>query len=344
MQGQYLKYDIEVKGLSVARALTESSCGGKITITSAGYVTSPGYPTGYPVNQQCTWLIEAPEPQQKILINFNPHFDLESRDCKYDFVKVFDGLGEDAFSLGSFCGKIAPSPIISSGNALLIKFTSDYESTGAGFSIRYEIHRTGTECSRNFTASHGVIQTPGFPNNYPNNLECTFIIFAPKMAEIVLDFQSFDMEPDTTAPAGAVCRFDYLEIWDGYPTVGPHIGRYCGSRKPGFVISYTGVLSLSIHTDNAISKEGFSANYSIRTSSESSQQDPRECMSPLGMESGDITDDRITATSQYNPSWSPVRSRLNYPDNGWTPSEDSAREWIQPFIDLMRIIGCYPHW
>jgi len=63
-----------------------------------------------------------------------------------------------------------------------------------------------------------VIQTPGFPDKYPNNLECTFIIFAPKMAEIVLDFQSFDMEPDTTAPAGAVCRFDYLEIWDGYPT------------------------------------------------------------------------------------------------------------------------------
>lgn len=52
-------------------------------------------------------------------------------------------------------------------------------------------------------------------------------------------------------------------------------------------------------------------------------------MSPLGMESGEITEDRITASSQYNPSWSPLRSRLNYPDNGWTPSEDSAREWIQ---------------
>ncbi|XP_056598833.1 neuropilin-1a-like isoform X1 [Triplophysa dalaica] len=328
---------VTLTGFSVARALTESSCGGKITITRAGYVTSPGYPTGYPVNQQCTWLIEAPEPQQKILINFNPHFDLESR-CKYDYVQVFDGLDENGFSLGRFCGKIAPSPIISSGNALLIKFTSDYESAGAGFSIRYEIHRTGTECSRNFTASHGVIQTPGFPNNYPNNLECTFIIFAPKMAEIVLDFQSFDMEPDTTAPVGAVCRFDYLEIWDGYPTVGPHIGRYCGSRKPGFVISYTGVLSLSIHTDNAISKEGFSANYSIRTSSESSQEGHGACMSPLGMESGEITDDRITATSQYNPSWSPVRSRLNYPDNGWTPSDDSAREWIQVDLGFLRYV------
>uniref|UniRef100_A0A9J7X4Z0 Neuropilin n=1 Tax=Cyprinus carpio carpio TaxID=630221 RepID=A0A9J7X4Z0_CYPCA len=322
---------VTLTGLSVARALTESPCGGKITISSAGYVTSPGYPSAYPVNQQCSWLIQAPDPEQKILINFNPHFDLESRECKYDFVQVFDGVDENAFSPWRFCGKIAPSPIISSGNSLLIKFTTDYESSGAGFSIRYEIHRTGTECSRNFTEPKGVIQTPGFPDKYPNNLECTFIIFAPKMAEIVLDFQSFDMEPDTTAPAGAVCRFDYLEIWDGYPTVGPHIGRYCGSRQPGRVISYTGILSLSIHTDNAITKEGFSANYSIRTSSDSSQPHQGECMSPLGMESGEITEDRISASSQYNPSWSPLRSRLNFPDNGWTPSEDSAREWIQLF-------------
>uniref|UniRef100_A0A8C2IBV9 Neuropilin n=1 Tax=Cyprinus carpio TaxID=7962 RepID=A0A8C2IBV9_CYPCA len=307
----------------------ESPCGGKITISSAGYVTSPGYPSAYPVNQQCSWLIQAPDPEQKILINFNPHFDLESRECKYDFVQVFDGVDENAFSPWRFCGKIAPSPIISSGNSLLIKFTTDYESSGAGFSIRYEIHRTGTECSRNFTEPKGVIQTPGFPDKYPNNLECTFIIFAPKMAEIVLDFQSFDMEPDTTAPAGAVCRFDYLEIWDGYPTVGPHIGRYCGSRQPGRVISYTGILSLSIHTDNAITKEGFSANYSIRT---------RECMSPLGMESGEITEDRISASSQYNPSWSPLRSRLNFPDNGWTPSEDSAREWIQVDLGFLRYV------
>ncbi|XP_051553255.1 neuropilin-1a-like isoform X1 [Myxocyprinus asiaticus] len=329
---------VTLTGLSVVRALTESPCGSIITINRAGYVTSPGYPSGYPVNQQCTWLIQAPEPQQKILINFNPHFDLESRECKYDFVQVFDGADENAFSPGRFCGKIAPSPIISSGNSLLIKFTTDYESAGAGFSIRYEIHRTGTECSRNFTAPHGVIQTPGFPDKYPNNLECTFIIFAPKMAEILLDFQSFDMEPDTTAPVGAVCRFDYLEIWDGYPTVGPHIGRYCGSRQPGSVISYTGILSLSIHTDNAITKEGFSANYSIRTSSGPPQQHQGECMSPLGMKSGDITDDRITASSQYNPSWSPLRSRLHYPENGWTPSEDSTREWIQVDLGFLRYV------
>lgn len=47
------------------------------------------------------------------------------------------------------------------------------------------------------------------------------------------------------------------------------------------------------------------------------------------MESGEIASDQIMASSQYNPSWSPERSRLNYYENAWTPAEDSNKEWIQ---------------
>lgn len=43
------------------------------------------------------------------------------------------------------------------------------------------------------------------------------MIFAPQMSEIVVEFDSFDMEPDTTPPPGAICRYDWLEIWDGFP-------------------------------------------------------------------------------------------------------------------------------
>lgn len=48
------------------------------------------------------------------------------------------------------------------------------------------------------------------------------------------------------------------------PSVGPHIGRYCGQTSPGRVTSYTGILSMTITTDSAIAKEGFSASYTIR--------------------------------------------------------------------------------
>ncbi|CAB1326078.1 unnamed protein product, partial [Coregonus sp. 'balchen'] len=67
----------------VAPLIPNDTCGDNIEITNADYLTSTGYPTSYPPSQQCMWVISAPEPGQKILINFNPHFDLEDRDCKY---------------------------------------------------------------------------------------------------------------------------------------------------------------------------------------------------------------------------------------------------------------------
>ncbi|XP_030204749.1 neuropilin-1a isoform X2 [Gadus morhua] len=318
------------------RAFKNDKCGDNIRITKANYLTSPGYPASYSPSHKCVWVITAPGPHQRILINFNPHFDLEDRECKYDYVEVRDGVDESGQLVGKYCGKIAPSPVISSGNQLFIKFVSDYETHGAGFSIRYEIFKTGPECSRNFTSNSGVIKSPGFPEKYPNNLDCTFMIFAPKMSEIVVEFESFELEPDTTPPTGVFCRYDRLEIWDGFPGVGPYVGRYCGQNMPGRIISYTGILALTIFTDSAIAKEGFSANFTVI---ERTVPEDFDCTDPLGLESGEIPSDQIVASSQYNPSWSPERSRLNYYENAWTPAEDSNKEWIQVDLGFLRFVS-----
>uniref|UniRef100_A0A8C7N506 Neuropilin n=1 Tax=Oncorhynchus kisutch TaxID=8019 RepID=A0A8C7N506_ONCKI len=304
-------------------------------ITNANYLTSPGYPTSYLPSQKCVWVITAPGPHQRILINFNPHFDLEDRECKYDYVEVRDGVDENGQLVGKYCGKIAPSPVVSSGNQLYIKFVSDYETHGAGFSIRYEVFKTGPECSRNFTSNSGVIKSPGFPEKYPNNLDCTFMIFSPKMSEIILEFESFELEPDTTPPTGVFCRYDRLEIWDGFPGVGPYIGRYCGQNTPGRIISYTGILALIINTDSAIAKEGFSANFTVL---ERTVPEDFDCTDSLGMESGEIASEQIVASSQYNPGWSPERARLNYYENAWTPGEDNNKEWIQVDLGFLRFV------
>lgn len=67
-----------------------------------------------------------------------------------------------------------------------------------------------------------------------------------------------------------------------------------------------------------------------------------QCMEPLGMESGEIHSDQITVSSQYSAIWSSERSRLNYPENGWTPGEDSAREWIQVKDNTLKILLIIP--
>eukprot|EP00062_Callorhinchus_milii_P022615 gi/632980589/ref/XP_007907119.1/ PREDICTED: neuropilin-1 [Callorhinchus milii] len=322
--------------IGLSGAHRSDRCGDTIHITSPGYLSSPGYPNSYYPRESCAWTIQAPQPYQRIMINFNPHFDLEDRDCKYDYVEVRDGGDEKAALLGKFCGKIAPSPQISTGPLLFVKFVSDYETHGAGFSIRYEVFKTGPECSRNYTSQSAEIRSPGFPEKYPNNLECTYMIVAPVMAEILLEFGSFDLEPDSNLREGMLCRFDRLEIWDGFPGVGLHIGRFCGQVVPENIRSLTGILSLTLHTDTAIARDGFSANYSII---QKNLSENTHCNESLGMETGAIHSDQILTSSTYNLYWASERARLNYPENAWTPAEDSSKEWIQVDLGFLRQVS-----
>ncbi|KAL2076767.1 hypothetical protein ACEWY4_027636 [Coilia grayii] len=307
---------------------------GQIVISTPGYLTSPNYPANYPLSQVCEWLVRSPEKDQRILINFNPHFDLEDRDCKFDYIEVYDGESDRSPPLLKHCGKIAPPPIHSTTHQVFIRFVSDYETSGAGFSVRYEINKLAhAECSSNLTAPSGVIRSPGYPDKYPNNLACVYTINPPSGEEIQVVFHSFSLEADTAPPAGVTCRYDWLEIWDGYPLVGVFLGRFCGDFNPGRIVSHSGVLTIVFTTDTAISKEGFEAQYTIRK-----RKYAGTCSEPLGMESGDITSSQIRAKSQYNPSWAPERSRLNYPENGWTPSEDSSKEWIEVDLGFLKYV------
>ncbi|XP_028661937.2 neuropilin-2a isoform X1 [Erpetoichthys calabaricus] len=311
-------------------------CGGRLNARDAGYITSPGYPHEYPPHQRCEWVITAPEASQRIVLNFNPHFELEKLDCRYDYIEIRDGENESTELLGKHCNNIAPASITSSGPAIYIKFVSDYAHQGAGFSLRYEIQKTGSDCSRNFTSLNGVIESPGFPDKYPHNLECLFIIVVPPKMEVSLKFTTFDLENDPLQIGEGDCKYDWLEVWDGLPQVGPLIGRYCGVKMPPEFQSSTGVLSLSFHTDMAVAKDGFSARYSM-TAREVT--DSFHCSSPFGIESGKITDEQITSsTSFYDNRWLPQFGRLNNDNNAWTPNEDTNREYIQVDLLFLRVL------
>uniref|UniRef100_A0A8C9YDZ2 Neuropilin n=1 Tax=Sander lucioperca TaxID=283035 RepID=A0A8C9YDZ2_SANLU len=311
-------------------------CGGYLDASDAGYITTPGYPLEYPPHQNCRWVITAPEPSQRIVLNFNPHFEIEKLDCRYDYVEIHDGNSETADLLGKHCSNIAPAPIISSGPSLHIKFVSDYAHQGAGFSLRYEIFKTGSDCSRNFTSPSGLIESPGYPDKYPHNLECSFIIIVPPSMDVTLTFLTFDLENDPLPGGEGDCKYDWLEVWDGLPGVGPLIGRYCGTRVPPEIQSSTGILSLAFHTDMAVAKDGFSARYNM-THKEVSET--FHCSNAFGLESGKITDDQITASSSfYDEHWLPRQARLNYHDNGWTPNEDSNREYIQVDLHTLKVL------
>ncbi|XP_062303574.1 neuropilin-2a [Osmerus eperlanus] len=270
---------------------------------------------------------------------FNPICPLCSPSPRYDFIEIRDGNSDSADLVGRHCSNIAPPAIISSGSALHIKFVSDYAHQGAGFSLRYEIFKTGSEfCFRNFTSPSGVIESPGFPDKYPHNLECSYIIMAPPHMDITLTFLTFDLENDPllVGVGEGDCKYDWLDVWDGLPQVGPLIGRYCGTKIPPEIQSSSGLLALSFRTDMAVAKDGFSARYNM---THKEVTDTFHCSTAFGLESGKISDEQISASSSfYDGRWSPRQARLNNMDNAWTPSEDSNKEFIQVDLHFLKVL------
>lgn len=60
-----------------------------------------------------------------------------------------------------------------------------------------------------------------------------------------------------------------------------------------------------------------------------------QCNVPLGMESGRIANEQISASSTYSDGrWRPQQSRLHGDDNGWTPNLDSNKEYLQVLAQL----------
>lgn len=63
-------------------------------------------------------------------------------------------------------------------------------------------------CGGTFTDSKGIIESPFFPNPYPNNKECIYIIEQPVGKAIQLSFLDMDIE-DVSYPK---CIHDSLEV------------------------------------------------------------------------------------------------------------------------------------
>lgn len=60
-----------------------------------------------------------------------------------------------------------------------------------------------------------------------------------------------------------------------------------------------------------------------------------QCNVPLGMESGRIANEQISASSTYSDGmWKPQQSRLHGDDNGWTPNLDSNKEYLQVLTQM----------
>uniref|UniRef100_A0A0X3PBT1 Neuropilin and tolloid-like protein 1 n=1 Tax=Schistocephalus solidus TaxID=70667 RepID=A0A0X3PBT1_SCHSO len=105
-----------------------------------------------------------------------------------------------------------------------------------------------------------VLQTPNYPNPYPNNLECIKLISAPSADQrIFLRINHpFALEPDS------LCAMDFLEVRDGAFGFSPLIGRFCSRLKlpeDKEIVSTGQHLWLRFRSDGTLPHTGFKAVY-----------------------------------------------------------------------------------
>eukprot|EP00064_Thunnus_orientalis_P015730 superscaffoldBa00002973_g15787 len=111
-------------------------------------------------------------------------------------------------------------------------------------------------CGGHLVTDSGIVASEGFPSHYKPNSKCTWYITVPEGHVVMLSFRLFDMEADPT------CRYDYLDVYNGHSRLVQKLGRFCGTFRPGALISTSNTMMLEMVSDDATGGRGFLAAFS----------------------------------------------------------------------------------
>uniref|UniRef100_A0A8C3B237 Neuropilin and tolloid like 1 n=1 Tax=Cyclopterus lumpus TaxID=8103 RepID=A0A8C3B237_CYCLU len=104
----------------------------------------------------------------------------------------------------------------------------------------------------------GYFTSPNYPEKYPPERECVYIIEAAPRQCIDLFFDDkYSIEPSWE------CKFDHIEVRDGPFGFSPILGRFCGQVSPAYVRSSGRYLYIKFVADGELEAMGFSARYNF---------------------------------------------------------------------------------
>ncbi|KAG2458577.1 CUBN protein, partial [Polypterus senegalus] len=230
-------------------------CGGQLT-GPQGSFNSPGFPNKYPDNRECIWHIET-AAQSSVQLTIH-EFDIEPHpDCSYDVLEVFGGPDTSAPRLAQLCHPRPPDQplqVSSTGNFMTIRFKTDEYVQGKGFNASW--HEVSGGCGGVFTAPAGELHSPSFPNPYPPNVDCSWVLNVDRGHRVLLTFNEFEIESHNA------CGYDYLAVYDGPDANAPLLGKLCGLSKPAAITATQSTMYIRFRSDSSFNHKGFSAQFS----------------------------------------------------------------------------------
>uniref|UniRef100_A0A1I8NWD8 Cubilin n=2 Tax=Stomoxys calcitrans TaxID=35570 RepID=A0A1I8NWD8_STOCA len=256
-----------------------------------GMYTKPGLSIRLPTNDEgqymhdmeCYWVIMAPK-NKFIQLNWKSFKLEESVDCSYDYVEIYDNManGDNNTPLGRFCDAHKPESILSHSRILTVKFVSDSTDAMDGFELEYEFVDGRNQCNGNIHSSTGKLNSPNWPANYTEDLDCTWIINTPPGTQLELQVEIFDVEPSRN------CSSDWLEIRNGGSNHSSLLGIFCGnySKIPHAIPSFTNQMYVRFHSNSFVNYRGFQIRWFVFSNG---------C-------GGNLQSDRGIITSPYYPN------------------------------------------
>uniref|UniRef100_A0A8C6KQM8 CUB and Sushi multiple domains 1 n=1 Tax=Nothobranchius furzeri TaxID=105023 RepID=A0A8C6KQM8_NOTFU len=125
-------------------------------------------------------------------------------------------------------------------------------------------------CGGILSEMSGVILSPGFPGNYPGNLDCTWQITLPAGYGAHIQFQNFSSEDN----------HDFLEVRAGPQHSSALIGQFSGSQIPPALMSTTHLTIIHFYSDHSENRPGFKLTYQA--------YQLQNCQDPAPFPNGDI--------------------------------------------------------
>ncbi|KAI4575387.1 hypothetical protein MJG53_011590 [Ovis ammon polii x Ovis aries] len=242
--------------------IATGACGGFLqTGDTPVFLYSPGWPESYSNGANCMWLIQAPDSTVELNIL---SLDIESHStCSYDKLVIRDGDNSMAQELAVLCGREVPGPIRSTGEFMVIHFTSDISVTGAGFNASF--HKS---CGGYLHADRGIITSPRYPETYAPNLNCSWHVQVQSGLTIAVHFEQPFQIPNRDSSCN---QGDYLVLKNGpdlsSPPLGPHggNGRFCGSHPSSTLFTSDNQMFVQFISDNSNEGQGFKITYEAKS-------------------------------------------------------------------------------